>query len=165
MAKKKPKASNGELLKPKFQHGQTVTFTHRDQEVDGIVMAYDGECYFVRLIGEFYDLHPEALLPLYEEQLTAAPSIMDDPGAHDDDATTLRRLWDREAAKRLMGRTITHARYQTKREAAQHGWDTSSVMLFLDDGAVWCVSRDDGNGPAALFGETDGDDEIMLPVL
>ena len=72
--------------------------------------------------------------------------------------------WDSRAASMLNGRTIVEARYLTKQEAAELGWETRSVVLFLDNGNQLIASGDDeGNQAGALF--TSDEKTPILPVL
>lgn len=59
--------------------------------------------------------------------------------------------WEKRARDLLVGRRITHVQY-TPREAASHQmWDERGIELYLDDGTILFVQRDDeGNGPGAL---------------
>lgn len=83
------------------------------------------------------------------------PTIKD-PTAH----------WTKEAQKLLVGRRITEVRYLSNEESQALGWYGRSVVLMLDNGALFFPSADDeGNGPGALFGQGADGAEITLPVL
>jgi len=74
------------------------------------------------------------------------------------------RKWNKKVASRLEGRKITSARYLTDREAENQGWDSSGLVIFLDDGNHLVLSRDDeGNRPGAAF--TSYEDLEIIPVL
>ena len=74
--------------------------------------------------------------------------------------------WTKEAQKHLLGRRITEVRYLFEDESKALGWYARSVVLVLDNGALFFPSSDDeGNGPGALFGQGADGAEITLPVL
>jgi len=77
----------------------------------------------------------------------------------------MRKDWTDLAAKYLVGKKIVAVRYLDKTDLKTLGWDSSTVVLQLDDGSIWFPSQDDeGNGPGALFGQLN-DTSITLPVL
>jgi hypothetical protein len=126
------------------------------------VLAYDGEFYHVRLIGDYFELCPDVPIPLVEDTLTATDVA--------DESVPPRRRWNRRAAQLLMGRTIKNARYMTRAESDSMGWTHSGVLLHLDNGTdVWPGQDDEGNGPGALHGfapDEHGQDgiDVILPV-
>lgn len=74
--------------------------------------------------------------------------------------------WSKEAQKHLLGRRIVEVRYLTDAEAKALGWYERSVVLVLDNGALFFPSQDDeGNGAGALFGQGPNGEEITIPVL
>lgn len=76
------------------------------------------------------------------------------------------KTWEDRAAKALVGRTITGARYLTQPEMDNLGWSKSVLLLTLDDGSLLFPSRDDeGNGGGALFGVDKGGNNLTFPVI
>ena len=74
----------------------------------------------------------------------------------------------KEAAKHLVGRTITAVRYLSNEEATEILWSCRAPVLVLDDGTEINPSRDDeGNDAGTLeiyrIGKTPG--MLKLPVL
>lgn len=63
-----------------------------------------------------------------------------------------RSHWEAIATENLVGRTIKEVFYMTDAEIAHMGWDSSGVVLMLDNDVAVIVQRDDeGNGPGALY--------------
>ena len=57
----------------------------------------------------------------------------------------------------LEGKKIVKVRAMTAAEQRNLGWYGNCVVLELDDGTKLFPSQDEeGNGPGALFGRTDG---------
>jgi hypothetical protein len=64
----------------------------------------------------------------------------------------LKTQWADDATKALVGRKIVATRYMTEKEMAEHGWDRSPLVIFLDDNtAIYPSMDDEGNGPGSLF--------------
>ncbi len=70
-----------------------------------------------------------------------------------------------ELANRLLrGRTISLVRYITDDEMEQLGWDRKGVVIQFDDDSIIYPSMDDeGNGPGAIF--TNSDELAVIPVI
>lgn len=76
----------------------------------------------------------------------------------------LKVQWGKKARDALKGKTIVDVRYLKGTEQQDFGWDSSSIVLFLDDGQHLLVSMDDeGNGPGSLF--TSYEDLPIIPVV
>tara|TARA_Y100000361_G_scaffold150534_1_gene166377 strand:- start:1639 stop:1890 length:252 start_codon:yes stop_codon:yes gene_type:complete len=76
----------------------------------------------------------------------------------------LKVKWGKKVRDNLKGKTIVDARYLKGVEQQDLGWDSSSIVLFLDDGQHLLVSMDDeGNGPGSLF--TSYEDLPIIPVV
>jgi hypothetical protein len=81
-----------------------------------------------------------------------------------DDPVTAQ--WTKEARKHLLNRKIVEVRYLSAAEATALGWYQRSIVLVLDNGALFFASQDDeGNGAGALFGQGPKGESITLPVL
>ena len=64
----------------------------------------------------------------------------------------LKKKWGDLGTKLLVGRTIVSAHYMSEAECTNMGWDSSCLVIQLDDGTLIFPSQDDeGNGPGALF--------------
>lgn len=75
-----------------------------------------------------------------------------------------RTLWNKGAAKLLVGKKIVSVGYLLKDETESLGWHHSSLAIELDDGTVIYASRDDeGNDAGALF--TNHKDFPTFPVI
>ena len=64
----------------------------------------------------------------------------------------LKKVWAKDVGKVLVGRTIKAVRYMTDDEMSNLGWNSSAVVLELDNGMLLYPSKDDeGNNAGALF--------------
>ena len=78
--------------------------------------------------------------------------------------TETEKRWAKEAAAKLVGRTITEVRYLTDVEKDNLDWHAGSLVMLLDDGnGVYASTDDEGNGPGALF--TTFEDLQTIPVI
>jgi len=166
MAKKKPATKKAAKPKPaKFSHGDIVTFTHDKQEVDALVLGHLDPFYYLRLIGAYRHICPDVPLQKVEAELTLASL------EYGEGAVPLARLWNRVAAKHLLGRTITHVHYMSEDECAECDWQQAGLVLDLDDGTqLWPCRDDEGNGPGALHGVAPGTESqegtlFIIPVI
>ena len=74
--------------------------------------------------------------------------------------------WTAEAKKHLVGRRIREVRYLTPEEVKALGWHSSTLVIQLDNGAIFYASADDeGNDAGALFGQGPNGEEITIPVI
>jgi hypothetical protein len=81
-------------------------------------------------------------------------------------AKTTVEHWTGLAQDQLVGRKIVKVRYMTKEEMSEWGWYHSPLILELDDGTLLYPSRDDeGNDAGALFGQDEGDEGFLFPVI
>ena len=55
----------------------------------------------------------------------------------------LKVKWNKIVKDTLKGKTIVDARYLTGTEQQDLGWDSASIVLFLDDGNHLLVCMDD----------------------
>lgn len=63
----------------------------------------------------------------------------------------LREEWTSRLTERLVGLSITKVSYTADADMEACGWHESGIQLYLDDGSVIVVQRDDeGNGPGSL---------------
>lgn len=77
----------------------------------------------------------------------------------------MKTNWEKTANDLLAGRKIVRARYLTRKESEDVGFDGDRVVVLeLDNGLLVYPSRDDeGNGAGALF--TTDEKTPTLPVL
>lgn len=69
-----------------------------------------------------------------------------------------------EFEAKLKGRTISHVRYMTKKEAQKYGWFNRPLVIFFEDGSyIMSSSDDEGNDGGALF--TSIPDLDTIPVM
>ena len=74
--------------------------------------------------------------------------------------------WEKYAQKHLAGKKIVSARYMTKEEMNNTGWDRRALIIQLDDNTLIFPSQDDeGNGPGAIFGQDSKGESLTFPVL
>jgi len=72
--------------------------------------------------------------------------------------------WTDTATKLLLGRKIVKVRYLSRDEVEYLGWDSSAVVIQLDnDTLIWPSRDDEGNDAGALF--TSDPDVMVLPVI
>ncbi len=72
--------------------------------------------------------------------------------------------WTDTATKLLLGRKIVKVRYLSRDEVKYLGWDSSAVVIQLDnDTLIWPSRDDEGNDAGALF--TSDPDVMVLPVI
>ena len=63
----------------------------------------------------------------------------------------LREEWTERLTDRLVGLTITKVAYTTDEDMDMCDWSEAGVQIFLDDGSILVIQRDDeGNGPGAI---------------
>ena len=63
----------------------------------------------------------------------------------------LQRKWNATASAVLKGRTIENVRYLTPEEAADAGWSSRPLCMFLDNGdMIVPMSDDEGNDAGSL---------------
>lgn len=73
------------------------------------------------------------------------------------------KWWTDQAAKNLVGKTISEVRYLNKDELEGLGWDSSALVIFFTDGTyVFPSSDDEGNSPGALFTNFEGLETIPV---
>tara|TARA_B100000519_G_scaffold27507_1_gene19286 strand:+ start:203 stop:454 length:252 start_codon:yes stop_codon:yes gene_type:complete len=82
----------------------------------------------------------------------------------DKEKLKLKVQWGKRVRDTLKGKTIVDARYLKGTEQQDLGWDSASIVLFLDDGNYLLVCMDDEmNGAGAL--RTSYEDLSMIPVV
>jgi len=69
--------------------------------------------------------------------------------------------WEILASKALVGRRIVAVRYLSEREVQQLGWDSSAVVIELDNGEWLWPSRDDEGNDAGVLLSSD----VKVPLL
>ena len=73
-------------------------------------------------------------------------------------------IWTRVATDLLVGRRIVRARYMTDSEKEELGWNSSPMILQLDDGnMIYASSDNEGYGAGALF--NNDDDYPVMPAI
>lgn len=78
----------------------------------------------------------------------------------------LKAEWRERMLRHVQGKTIVDIRWMSEDEVREMGWSCGAVVLVLDDGTLLLPSRDDeGNGPGALFGQSDSEDGFTFPVI
>ena len=82
----------------------------------------------------------------------------------DEEKLKLKVQWGKRVRDTLKGKTIVDARYLKGTEQQDLGWDSASIVLFLDDGNYLLVCMDDEmNGAGTL--RTSYEDLSMIPVV
>lgn len=83
---------------------------------------------------------------------------------HIEKRETLEKEWASRAAKLLVGKVVKSVRYLSTQELADLGWDQSTlVIIFTDDTAIYASCDDEGNEPGALF--TNSEELPTIPVI
>ena len=82
----------------------------------------------------------------------------------DEEQLKLKVKWGKRVRDTLKGKTIIDARYLKGAEPQDLGWDSSAIVLFLDDGNHLLVCMDDEmNGAGSL--STSYEDLPIIPVV
>lgn len=83
---------------------------------------------------------------------------------HIEKRETLEKEWASRAAKLLVGKVVKSVRYLSTQELEDLGWDQSTlVIIFTDDTAIYASCDDEGNAPGALF--TNSEELPTIPVI
>lgn len=75
------------------------------------------------------------------------------------------KRWEQDAKSTLEGRTIRSARYMTRQEADEMGWAHRPLVLFLDNGALFCPAQDEEGNDAGVFFISGANGRAMFPRL
>ena len=68
------------------------------------------------------------------------------------DKDSIHKTWEEIASKQLLNSGITDVRYLIDTELEGLGWDSSTVVIFLDNGNYFFASSDDeGNEAGSMF--------------
>ena len=80
-------------------------------------------------------------------------------------SNALQYSWAKYAQKHLLGKKIVNVNYLVVEDVHALGWQSSAVIIELDDGTILYPSTDDeGNDAGALFGQTADGEDLVFPV-